>query len=426
MTKSESALNVQPAGRVRWIICGLLFFATTVNYIDRQVIGILKPTLERELGWRESDFGWIVFAFQCAYAVMMPVAGRVIDWLGTRVGYALAVVVWSLASMSHAIARTSLQFAAARFALGVGESANFPAAVKTVADWFPKRERALATGIFNSGSNLGAMVAPLLVPFVAVRLGWRAAFLVTGGLDFVWVAAWLLYFRKPSDHHGVSKAELAYIDSDSGEEPAGGVRYASLLTKRAAWAFVTGKFVTDPVWWFYLFWLPGFLHASYGLNLTQLGPPLVVIYLAADAGSIAGGWLSSHLAARGWTLNRARKTAMLVCAACATPVIPLAFVGSLWPAVALICFGTAAHQGWSANLYTIASDTFPRRAVGSVVGLGGLGGAVGGMLVAPAVGYWLDFSHGSYRPLFICAGMTYLIALSIIHVMLPRLERIEL
>jgi MFS transporter, ACS family, aldohexuronate transporter len=424
--EATQEVSIRPSGNVRWFICGLLFFATTVNYIDRQVLGILKPMLERELHWSESDFGWIVFAFQCAYAVMMPIAGRLVDWLGARVGYALAVIIWSLASMSHAIARTSLQFAAARFGLGIGESANFPAAVKTVADWFPKRERALATGIFNSGSNVGAMVAPLLVPFVALRLGWRATFLVTGGLDLIWVAAWLFYFRCPEEFRRLSKAELSYIQSDSAEEPAIRVRYSTLLTKRAAWAFVIGKFVTDPVWWFYLFWLPGFLHATYGLNLTQLGPPLVVIYIAADVGSIFGGWMSSHLASRGWTLNRARKTAMLICAAGATPVISLAFVGSLWPAVALISFGTAAHQGWSANLYTLASDTFPRRAVGSVVGLGGLGGAIGGMLVAPAVGYWLDFSHCAYRPLFVGAGMAYLIALGLIHVMVPRLERTEL
>lgn len=410
-------------GRIRWIICGLLFFATTVNYIDRQVLGILKPVLEHDLKWRESDYAWIVFSFQLAYAVMMPAAGRLIDWLGTRAGYALAVVVWSAASMSHSIARTTLQFAAARFGLGAGEAANFPAAIKAVADWFPEKERALATGIFNSGSNVGAIAAPLLVEFVAVRFGWRSTFLVTGGLDLVWLAAWLLYFRRPGEHHKISKAELSYIRSGSSEEPPTRIPYSTLVGNRAAWAFIAGKFITDPVWWFFLFWIPGFLHDAYALDLTQLGPPLVAIYLAADAGSIFGGYLSSGLLARGCTLNRARKTAMLICASAAVPVIFLMTVRGLWSAVALIGLAAAAHQGWSANLYTLVADSFPRSAVASVVGMGGLAGAVSGMLISPVVGYWLDFSHGAYRPLFLGAGMTYLIALAAIQAFVPNLDR---
>lgn len=412
-------------------MCGLLFFATTVNYVDRQVLGILKPTLERDLGWHESDFGWVVFAFQCAYAVMMPIAGRIIDWLGTRIGYALAVVVWSLASMSHALAFNVWQFAIARFGLGIGEAANFPAAIKTVADWFPKRERALATGIFNSGSNVGAIVAPLLVPFVAARFGWRSAFLFTGGLDLVWVAAWLMLFRRPREHRLLGPQELALIESDRDDEPAGRQeskpRYATLLRTRAAWAFLIAKFLTDPVWWFYLYWLPGFLHRNYGLDLTQLGPPLITVYVSADVGSVFGGWLSSGLLKRGWSVTAARKTAMLVCAIAVIPVIGIMFAeGNLWLAVALISIAAAAHQGWSANLFTVASDAFPRTAVGSVVGLGGLGGAIGGMLVAPSVGYWLDFSHGAYGPLFFVAGSMYLLALAIIHLLLPRIEQSRL
>jgi len=422
----DPAQELRPGGRVRWIICGLLFFATTVNYIDRQVIGILKPTLEHELNWREADYGWIVFSFQCAYALMMPVAGRIVDWLGTRIGYAAAVLVWSLGSMSHALARNSLHFALSRFALGIGESANFPAAVKTVADWFPKRERAFATGIFNSGSNVGAMVAPLLVPFVAASFGWRATFLVTGGLDLIWIAVWLLYYRKPEQHLSVSRQELAYIQSGGSDETLKQVPYSALINKRPAWAFLLGKFMTDPVWWFYLFWLPGFLYSTYGVNLTQLGPPLIVIYLAADIGSIAGGYLPAVFSARGWSLNRARKTAMLICAMGAVPVICLYFARGMWSAVALLSIATASHQGWSANLYTIASDAFPKRAVGSVVGLGGLGGAIGGMLVAPAVGYWLDFSKGFYGPLFVIAGLAYLSALAVIHLLVPRIEPLEL
>ncbi len=274
-------LEKAPRANLRWTICGLLFFATTVNYIDRQVLGILKPTLQRELGWHESDYSWVVFAFQCAYAVMMPIAGRIIDWLGTRVGYALAVVVWSLASMSHALARTTTQFAIARFALGAGEAANFPAAVKTIAAWFPQRQRALATGIFNSGSNIGAIVAPLMVPFFALRFGWRSAFIATGSLDFVWLAAWLLFFRMHPQPREAEREEQ--------------IHYSRLFGKRQAWILLLGKFLTDPAWWFYLFWLPGFLNSKYGLDLAQLGPPLVAIYVAADLGSIGGGWLSSSL-----------------------------------------------------------------------------------------------------------------------------------
>ena len=412
---------------LRWYICGLLFFATTVNYVDRQVLGILKPTLERELGWNEADYGWVVFAFQCAYAIMMPLAGRMIDWLGTRLGYAVAVVVWSLASMSHALAGAAWQFAMARFALGIGEASNFPAAIKTVTDWFPKRERALATGIFNSGSNVGAIVAPLMVPVVAAHFGWRSSFFATGALDLVWLAGWLILFRLPREHPRLSPAELSFIEADS--EPASSIRlpYGKLLSTRAAWAFLIGKFLTDPVWWFYLYWLPGFLNRTYGLNLTQIGPPLVLIYVSADVGSIGGGWLSSALLKRGWSVNAARKTAMLVCAVAVTPVIGLIWAGgNLWLAVALLSIATAAHQGWSANLYTVASDVFPRSIIASVVGLGGLGGAIGGMLVAPSVGYWLDFSHGAYGPLFFLAGSMYLVALTIIHLLIPRVEPVRL
>ncbi len=423
----ETGVRIGAGGRIRWIVCGLLFFATTVNYMDRQVIGILKPTLQRELGWSEADFGWVISAFQGAYACTMPFAGRVIDRLGSRAGYALAVVVWSLASMSHALARTLAQFALARFALGVGEAANFPAAVKTVADWFPRKERALATGIFNSGSNVGAMVVPLLVPVVAALLGWRAVFIVTGLLDMVWLAVWLIFYRRPEQHRRISKAELAYIRADGPEEDsAAPVRYRQLLDQRPAWAFIAGKAMTDPVWWFYLFWLPGFLHATYGLNLVQLGPPLVVIYLAADLGSIGGGWIASPLIARGWPLNRARKTAMLICACGALPVFSLLFVRDLWVAVGLVALAAASHQGWSANLYTIVSDTFPRRAVASVVGLGGFAGTFCAALIAPAVGYWLDFSEGLYQPLFVAASVAYVSALAIVHAAVPRLEPVTL
>ena len=412
---------------LRWSICGLLFFATTVNYVDRQVLGILKPVLEHDLHWTETDYSHVVFTFQLAYALMMPFAGRVMDWLGTRLGYAIAVAVWSAASMLHSLCTTPFQFSAARFALGLGEAANFPAAIKTVADWFPRRERSFATGIFNSGSNIGAIVAPLSVPLIAAHFGWRASFIFTGGLDVIWLVFWLGFYRKPSEHKLLTEKERELIESDKEPERQVAVSYWQVLGKRATWAFMMGKFLTDPVWWFYLFWVPGFLYDQYHLDLTHLGPPLIVIYVVADVGSVLGGWLSKGLTARGLDLSRARKTAMLICAIAVTPVALIMFTGgNLWLTVGLISLAAAAHQGWSANLFTLPSDTFPRPAVGSVVGLGGMGGAFGGMLVALVVGKWLDFSHKSYGPLFLAAGSMYLIALLVIHLLVPKIKQVEI
>ncbi|MGD0361960.1 MAG: MFS transporter [Bryobacteraceae bacterium] len=394
------------ASRLRWYVCGLLFFATTINYVDRQVLGLLKPVLEKELHWREADYGWIVFAFQLAYALTMPFAGRLIDWAGTRLGYAAAVASWSLAAMAHALAGSAMGFGVARFALGLSESANFPAAIRTVADWFPQRERALATGIFNSGANIGAILAPLAVPFLALHYGWRSAFIVTGAAGMAWVLFWLGFLRGSR-----AQPDAVTPGEDLARPPLG-----TLLTSRPAWAFILGKFLTDPAWWFYLFWLPGFLNRVYGLDLAHLGLPIIVVYQASTVGSIGGGWISAALLKRGWTPNRAREAAMLICAVAVTSVIFVGTArGNMWLAVALLGVATAAHQGWSANLYTLASDLFPRSAVGSVVGLGGLGGAVGGMLVAPLVGYWLDWSHGAYAPLFVIAGSIYLVAFAVIH-----------
>jgi ACS family hexuronate transporter-like MFS transporter len=399
----------QSAARLRWYICGLLFFATTVNYVDRQVLGLLKPALEKEFGWREADYGWIVFAFQLAYALMMPFAGRLIDWAGTRVGYAVAVALWSAAAMAHALARSALGFGIARFGLGLSESANFPAAIRTVADWFPQRERALATGIFNSGANIGAILAPLAVPYLALHYGWRSAFIVTGAAGLGWVLLWW-WFLRGGNRQAPAPAE------DLARPPL-----RSLLTSRSAWAFILGKFLTDPAWWFYLFWLPGFLNRTYGLDLAHLGLPIIVVYQASTVGSIGGGWISAALLQRGWSPHRAREAAMLICAVAVTSVIFVGTArGNMWLAVALVGVATAAHQGWSANLYTLASDLFPRAAVGSVVGLGGLGGAVGGMLVAPLVGYWLDWSRGAYAPLFVICGSIYLVAFAVIHWLVPR------
>lgn len=425
MTASQASRGGVFGKNLRWSICGLLFFATTVNYVDRQVLGILKPTIEKELGWNEQDYGWIVFTFQLAYALMMPFAGRAMDWLGTRVGYALAVVIWSVSSMLHALASTPMQFAAARFGLGIGESSNFPAAIKTIADWFPRRERALATGIFNSGSNVGAIIVPICVPLIAASFGWRASFLFTGGLDIIWLIVWLSFYQPPAKHKMLTAEERALIDSDGGDDAAVRIPYTQLMRKRPAWAYLLGKFLTDPVWWFYLFWVPGFLHDRYNLDLTHLGLPLVIIYVAADIGSIGGGYLSTGFVKRGWDLSAARKTAMLICAIAVVPVSLIAFTGgNLWLTVALISLAAAAHQGWSANLYTIVSDTFPRPAVGSAIGLGGMGGAIGGLLVAPAIGLWLDYSHKAYGPLFFVAGGMYLLALLVIHLLVPKIRPI--
>jgi ACS family hexuronate transporter-like MFS transporter len=409
--------------QLRWYICGLLFFASTINYIDRQVLGLLKPVLERDLGWTEADYGWIVSAFQIAYGLMMPIAGRVIDWLGVKIGYTLAVVVWSIAAMGHAMAGNAFQFSAARFSLGIGESANFPAAIKAVAHWFPKRERAFATGIFNSGTNIGALVAPWMVPILAEHWGWRSAFVVTGSLGFLWIILWLIFFNDPEKHKMLSPQELSLIRSDN-EPDAASLPYSKVLGSRVAWAFIVGKFFTDPIWWFYLFWLPGFLATTYNLDLSHLGLPIIVVYFATTFGSVFGGWLSSAMIRRGYTVNRARKTAMLTCALAVTSAMFVGHSGgNLWVAVALISIAAASHQGWSANLFTLPSDMLPRNAVGSVVGLGGMFGALSGALVAPAIGYWLDYSHEAYGPLFIVAGSMYLVALGIIHLIVPRIER---
>jgi ACS family hexuronate transporter-like MFS transporter len=407
-------------GNFRWTICALLFFAATINYIDRQVIGILKPNLKLELGWDEIAYSNVVFWFQAAYALGFILMGRLMDRLGTRRGFSLAVAFWSLAAMAHALASSVLTFSIARFGLGLGESGNFPASIKTVAEWFPKKERALATGIFNAGTNVGAIITPLSVPWIVGHLGWRWAFIITGAIGFIWLVAWVTLYRKPHEHPRCKKAELEYINSDPPDAETK-IPWTRLLPHRQTWAFVVAKFMTDPIWWFYLFWIPGFLHDKYNLPLDRFtsGLPLVVIYLMADVGSVGGGWLSSTLIKRGWQLGRARKTAMLICAICVVPIVLVSGTSSMWLAVVLIGLAAAAHQGWSANVFTMTSDLFPRRAVGSVVGIGGMAGAVGGMLIAKVVGYVLQWT-GSYLPIFIIAGSAYLTALLFIHLLLPR------
>ena len=407
-------------GYFRWIICGLLLLGTTKNYMDRQVLGVLKTTLQHDFSWNEIQYGNLVSAFQIAYAAGMLLVGGLIDRLGTRLGYALAMIFWSLASMGTALASSLTGFRMSRYALGFGEAAVFPASIKAVAEWFPKKERALATGIFNAGTNVGAIITPLIVPWIVLRWGWQGAFVGIGAIGFVWLFIWLLIYRKPEDHRGVSKAELDYIRSDP-QEPAGKTKWVRLFPLRQTWAFAMGKFLTDPVWWFYLFWVPGFLQSKHGLALTGIGIPIMAIYLISDVGSVAGGWLSSSLIKRGRSVNAARKIAMLICAVGVLPVVFAYRVESTLSAVLLIGLAAACHQGFSANLYTLTSDMFPARAVGSVTGIGGMAGAIGGWLMAKVVGHVLQWT-GSYMIPFAMAGSGYLLALIVIHALTPRLE----
>lgn len=409
----------------RWTIVAMLFFATTVNYIDRQVLGILAPVLQDELGWTEIQYGAIVSWFSIAYGFGFLFMGRLLDRIGVRKGFSFAIVAWSIAAMGHALARTAAGFSVARATLGLGESGNFPGAIKTVAEWFPKQERALATGIFNAGSNVGAIVAPLMVPFIALNWGWRWAFVITGALGFLWLIAWLLIYRSPDEHPRVSEEELAWIRSDP-VESEDAFPWISLLKHRQTWAFFLGKGLTDPVWWFYLFWLPKFLDNNYGVTLAGLAAPLVVIYLVADVGSIGGGWLSGALIKRGWSVNAGRKATMLAAALVIVPTIFAPAAGNMWVAVGIVSVAAAAHQWWSANLFTTASDMFPRRAVASVVGLGGFAGAMGGVGFQRLTGYILEITGSNYSIIFYFCGFSYLIALGVIHILSPKLETAEL
>jgi MFS transporter, ACS family, hexuronate transporter len=448
-TNLSSHEAIKPKGKIRWIICALLFFAATVNYIDRQVIGILKPSLATEFGWSESDYAWIVFSFQTAYAIGLLFIGNLMDKIGTKKGFSFSIIIWSIGAMLHAwaipiggaiialcgflfgwqasgmaLSVSVIGFMVARFVLGIGEAGNFPASIKTVAEWFPKKERALATGIFNSGTNVGALVTPLAVPWIALTWGWYEAFIVTGVIGFIWLAFWLIFYRTPEQHPQISKEEFAYIQSDL-EPPQPKIAWKTLLGYRQTWAFALGKFLTDPIWWVYLFWLPDFLSKKYGLDLKTFGIPIVVIYVIADVGSIGGGWLSSNLIKRGWSINAGRKTAMLICALAVIPIIFASITSNLWVSVLLIGLAAAAHQGWSANIFTTASDMFPKQAVGSVVGIGGMAGAIGGMYMSKVVGWILD-ATGSYFIIFAIAASAYLLALLVMHLLAPKFEPVKM
>jgi ACS family hexuronate transporter-like MFS transporter len=410
-------------GRYRWRICALLFFATTFNYIDRQVLGVLAPELQRAFGWNEIQYSNIINAFQAAYALGLLSTGRLIDRVGTRIGYATSIGVWSAATLAHALVRSIFGFGVVRFVLGFGEAGNFPAGIKTVAEWFPRRERALATGIFNAGTNIGATIAPLIVPWLTLRFGWQSAFLASGLASALWIIPWLIIYRPPGTHPRLSAAEYRYIQSDP-EEPAQPTPWSRLLIRRQTWAFLIGKFLTDPIWWVFMFWLPKFLSSEHHLSLAELGWPLVVIYNIATLGSVLGGWLPAQFLRIGWTLNCARKSAMLLCALGVAPVILTVRAGSMWEVVALLGLATASHQGWSANLFTLASDMFPKREVASVVGIGGFGGAIGGMIVATITGLVLQYT-GSYLPMFLMAGSSYLLALLLIHLTVSKIGGTE-
>ncbi len=408
------------SGRYRWVICGLLFTAMIFNYVDRQMIGLLKPTLQKEFGWNESTYAQLIFSFQLAYAASYIIFGRIVDWVGTKLGYTIAFLIWTIGHMGHAAAFSAGQFMLARMTLGVGEAGSFPAGVKALAEWFPKRERAFAAGLFNAGTNIGAIVTPIIVPLITIdlALGWRATFLITGLFSFLWLGAWLLIYRTPERHPRVSASELAHINSDTEEDPRK-IPWLRLLRTRETWAYASGKFLIDPIWSMFLFWLPDFFAKTRHLDLKSFGPPLVAIYLLSDIGSVAGGWLSGALLRRGLNLNLARKVTMGVCALLVLPILAANFVSNLWVVVGIVGLATAAHQGFSANLYTLPSDVFPKSAVGAVIGIGGTAGAVGGMLMTLFVGWVLDRFH-TYVPIFIVAAVAYSLALLAIHLFSPR------
>jgi ACS family hexuronate transporter-like MFS transporter len=405
----------------------MLFFATSKNYMDRQILGILATELQTKVGWNEAQYGYMIGAFQAAYAVGMLFAGWFIDGVGTRVGYALMLMVWSLASAAHALASTALGFGVCRLILGLGEGGNFPAAIKTTAEWFPQKERSLATGIFNGGTNLGVISAALIVPWIDIHYGWRAVFLFTGALGLVWLVWWWTGYRPPEDHLGLSSGEYAYIRggqvANNVQTDETAVSWQTLLGKRQTWAFSIAKFLTDPVWWFYLYWLPKFLEQRYHVNLTHIGLPLITVYLVSDVGSVAGGWMPAFLVRRGFTVTRARLVPMLTSALCVLPVMFAAYARNEWVAVGVVSLAAAAAQAWSCNLFTTVSDMFPSSAVGSVVGLGGMAGSIGGVLMATAAGQVLQLT-GSYTPLFLYAGTAYLLAFALLLLLAPGLPSV--
>jgi ACS family hexuronate transporter-like MFS transporter len=416
-------------GNVRWTICAMLFVATTINYMDRSVIGLVKPTLMQSvanhgIGMTDSDFGHVTAAFMVAYALGLLIAGRFVDRVGTRIGYMVIMAVWSLSAMAHALANSVLQFGIARACLGLGESGNFPAANKTNAEWFPQKERSFSFGIFNSGANVGAILAPALVPWVVIHYGWHYAFLITGIFSVTWILVWFLKYRKPAEHPKVSAAELAYINQGTAEKEEPSTPWANLWGIRQTWAFAIPKLLTDPIWWFYLFWLPSYFSDKYHLDIAHLGLPPIIIYSASTIGSVGGGYLPAPFMRLGLTAERARVSAMLLCACLVVPVFLINYTNSEWVAIGLLSLAAAAHQGFSANLFTTPSDMFPKNAVGSVTGIGGMAGAVGGALLMVYAGNIVQLT-GSYASLFILAASVYLFSLLILVLLAPGLKKVD-
>ena len=423
-------------GRYRWTVCALLFAATTINYIDRQVIGLLKPTLTAVFHWDNTTFGAINGIFQFFYAFGLLAFGWLVDRVGTKIGYTVSIIVWSVFAMAHALARSTIGFTVARSGLGLGESGNFPAAIKSVAEWFPKRERALATGIFNSGTNIGAVVASIMVPLILASFGWQMAFIFTGALGFIWLIFWFAFYEIPSRAKRLATAEYAYIHSDDDPEPDKDVRakvpWGRLLRIRQTWAFIFGKFLTDPIWWFFLFWLADYFHKTFHTDVMKPGWPLAIIYSSTTVGSIGGGYFSGALIRKGWPVYKARKTVMFIFACCVVPVFTVQYFHNMWVVVGLISLAAAAHQAWSANIFTTCSDMFPKRAVSSVTGIGGMAGSVGGIIFQPLVGWILDsFARTQnvtvgYNLIFMICGSSYLVAWVVMHLFSPKMTRVRL
>lgn len=413
----------KPASNFRWIVVVLLFFAITINYIDRAVLGVLKPMLDGSLGWTQKEYGWMVTAFQAAYALGYVFSGRLLDRFGVRTTFMWLVVVWSLASVVHAAATSVLEFSLARAALGLAEGGALPAAVKAVTEWFPRERRAFATGVFNAGSQVGAILCPVLIPWIAGHWGWQGAFVITGLVGLIWVIPWWWSYQSPERHPRISPSELAYIRKEP-EEKQTPMPWLQLLQQKQTWAFVAGMVASSPIWWFYIYWVPDFLHKHFGLDLKQSSLPLAVIFLCASFGGIGGGWFSSALLRKGWSTNAARKTALLICSIAILPVFltPLLPVSQVWIAVSLVALAAAAHCGYAANLFTLVSDTVPRQAVGSVVGIGGMAGSIAGMVFAQFVSRVLDATQDNYVAPFAIAASVYLIALAIIQLLLPTLQ----
>lgn len=426
---------MQQIGKYRWAICALLFFATTINYLDRAIISLVKEYLDEEFKWSKSDYANVTVAFQLSYALAMVFVGRLIDRLGTKLGYALSLISWSIAAIAHFFVGSNFGFYLARIGLGITESGNFPAAIKTVSEWFPKKERAFATGILNSGANIGAVIAPLIVPFIALAYGWRLTFVIVGAAGLLWLVFWFWLYETPKRQKRLSAAEYNYIHSDLDEQAAEAekpMHWRAALGYRQSWAYALGKFLTDGIWWFYLFWLPDFLKEQYQLSKTALALPVATVYILATVGSVAGGWLPMYFIGKGWPVFRARKTAMFLYACCALPVLLAQVAGSynMWYAILVIGFATGAHQAWSANIYTTVSDALPKSAVGFVIGFGGMTGTLGAVMVSKVAGWLFDYYKGlghietGYYIMFLVSGLAYLTAWTGMHILVPK-ERLR-